>query len=433
MAAARRTLLLLSAGLMLACGPVGEPDVADVIGDHALVDGGDGVDPAALAAAVTAAANALALDQLMAHVNLLADDALQGRENGSEGNQVARQHIIARLQAYGIQPGVAAPTGAAGWEQPFPTGVNVLGWLPGSDPKLAGQVVIVGAHYDHLGMVGQGACKGDEKRWPGDTICNGALDNATGVAVLLELARVLTQVPLGRSVLFCFFDAEEDGLVGSHFYVEHPTVALDQVAAMFSVDLVGGDIFPGEGSSFAVDIEYSTGLRDIVVDAAQHVGLHVWPVSAFFVGKEDGGRSDHYPFRLKQVPVLFFGSGSTPVYHTPADEPDEIDKTKLLATARHVLRVVAAVANTGERPAFVAEPKPHLGDAEAMVFLADEILADPDKVGIANNKTALTLLTTWRGQLAAWLAKPPANEAEWAEYDKLVRTIVTTAFAVLGA
>ena len=436
MSATPRRLLLLLTSLVLACGPAKDPGIADIGSADGQDDGAAVFDPTALAVAVTAASDALAIDQLMAHVDLLADDALQGRENGSPGNATARHHIIDRLIAMGAQPGVPAALGggAPTWEQPFPAGVNVLGLLPGSDPLLRDQVVVIGAHYDHLGVVGKGACKANEARAPGDTVCNGALDNATGVAVLLELARVLTQVkvPLRRSLLFCFFDAEEDGLLGSHFYVDHPTVALSDVAVMFSVDLVGGDIFPGEPSSFAVDIEYSNGLRDVVVDAAQHVGLHVWPVSAFFVGQDDGGRSDHYPFRQKNVPELYFGSGSTPVYHTPADAPDQIDQPKLLATTRHVLRVVAAVANDDGRPVFNSTPKPHLGDAAAMIFLADQILADPANVGIADNKAALILVAKWREQLAAWLATPPADAAEWAEYDKLVRTIVTTAFAVLG-
>lgn len=418
-------MLLLLAGHLLACGPA---DAGGAL-DAGTEDGAASLDPLALAQAVTAASDALAIGHLIAHVNLLADDALQGRENGSPGAATARQHIIDRLAASGVKA-----AGTASWQQAFPTGINVLGLLPGTDPLLQDQYVVLGAHYDHLGVVGKGACKAAEKRAPGDTICNGALDNATGVAVLLELARVLTQakVPLRRSVLFCFFDAEEDGLKGSYHFVEEPTVAIAQIAAMFSVDLVAGAIFPGEPSSFAVDIEYSSGLREVVVDAAQHVGLHVWPVSAFFVGKDDGGRSDHFPFRKAGVPALFFGSGSPPVYHTPADEPDEVIQDKLLATARHVLRVVAAVANRDDRPVFVDQPKPHLGDAEAMVFLADQILADPAAVGIANNKTALTLVQKWRAQLAAWIATPPTDEAEWAQYDQLVRTVVATAFAVMG-
>jgi len=156
-------------------------------------------------------------------------------------------------------------------------------------------------------------------------------------------------------------------------------------------------------------------------------------VSAFFVGKDDGGRSDHYPFRQHQVPVLFFGSGSPPVYHTPADESDQVNQTKLLGTARHVLRVIAGVANRQQRPVFVHEPNPHLGDAEAMVSLANRILANPKALGLEGNKTVLGLVKDWRDQLAAWLAKPPTNAAQWAEYDKLVRTIVKTAFVFLGA
>ncbi len=422
-----RASLLLLLSLLFACERLGGPDGAD--GSQA-----DGADTSTLspAAIVDLAADSLAADHLMAHVGYLADDALKGRENGSPGAATAREHIIGRLKSVNVQPG-----GEVGWLQTFPTGINVVGVLPGSDPVLADQYVVVGAHYDHLGEVGAGACKANEKLAPGDTICNGALDNAAGVAVLLEVARALVQakVPLRRSVMFCFFDAEEDGLVGSKYFVNHakPLAPLADIAAMFSVDLVGGQIFPGEPSSFAVDIEYSTGLRPVVLDAASAVNMKVWPVSAFFVGKEDGGRSDHYPFRKKGVPVLFFGSGSPPIYHTPADEPDEVDQVKLLGTARHVLRVVASVANADDRPVFVDDPKPHLGDAEAMVFLADQILANPKKVGLAGNDAALTLVKKWRDQLAAYVAKPPVTDDEWAEYDKLVRTIVTTAFAVLGA
>ncbi len=413
--------------ILFACSPIDDLDTSD-----ASVDAPVSLEPAALSAAVTQAADSLAASHLIAHVNLLADDALQGRENGSPGAATAREHIIGRLKAIGVQP-----RGEQGWLQTFPTGINVVGALPGVDLELAHEYVVVGAHYDHLGVVGKGACEANQELAPDDIICNGALDNASGVAVLLEVARALVQaaVPLRRTVLFCFFDAEEDGLVGSRYLVDQPKplIPMGDIAAMFSVDLVGGEIFPGESSSFAVDIEYSIGLRETVVQASEAAGLKVWPVSAFFVGKDDGGRSDHYPFRLKGVPVLFLGSGSPPVYHTPADEPGQINQSKLLGTARHVLRVVAGVANADQRPAFVDDPKPHLGDAEAMVHLADQILTNPEALGLGGNKTVLELVQNWRGQLAAWLAKPPTNEAEWDEYDQLVRTIVKTAFVFLGA
>lgn len=411
-------------------------------------DGADGAGPDGQGEVASTSATAADLDQsawqaaegltqsaLMATVQTLAADDMAGRDNLTAGGEKARNWIITQLEAIGLEP-----AGQSGWSQPFAQGVNLAARLPGSDPALAHEVLVIGAHYDHLGQVGVKSGAGgaprclENKASPSDTICNGALDNASGVATVLAIARALKQadLPLRRSVLFLFFDAEEDGLLGSTWFVEQqPLVPIAQVVAMFSVDMVGGALFEGEPSNFAVDIEFSEGLRDKLADASKRLGFFTWPVSSFFVGQDDGGRSDHYPFRKAGVPSLFFSCGAPPSYHTPLDEPKLLQPAKLLATARHVLLTAAAVANDEARPKFVPGGKPHLGDAQAMVFLADMLLDDPAKAGLQDNKTALTLLTKWRAQLQAWLDKPPQTEAQWQEYDKLVRSIVAAAFAAM--
>lgn len=403
---------------------------------------GTPADPIALAAAAAAAAKAIELDFLLDRIAVLAHDDFNGRDNGSPGGIAARGWLRADLGNHGVEP-----LSAAGFELPFDAGVNLCAVVRGSDPALRGELVLLGAHYDHLGNADDPGSQCKAPAAAKDRICNGAIDNAAGVAVGLAVVRALaasTPRPR-RSVGICLFDAEEDGLLGSKDFVAKASAVdagdpgapgpwrLAQIAAMFSVDNVGSQIVPGEPSSFATDAEFSDGLR-AAVHAANASGVAgdfvTWPVSSFFVGQEGGGRSDHLPFREAGVPVLFLGSGSSAVYHTTADEQDAIDATKLLAIARHSTVLVAAVANADARPDFVQTPQPHLDDARALVSIADRVLADPAAVGVP--AAAVDLVQGWRDELQAWIDTPPQTAEQWASYQSLVQTIIKTVFAFIG-
>jgi len=377
------------------------------------------------AAARAALAN-LDASYFQSQLLVLADDAMLGRQNQTEGGQAARDHIIAQLQSLGVQP--AGDNG--GFEQVFAEGTNVLGIVPGTDPALADEFVLVSAHYDHLGtsIDGRGQCAAIGN----DAICNGASDNASGVAGVLALVDALNSSTTGlkRSLLIVFWDAEEDGLLGStHYVAVAPLVPLANLAAMFSVDIVGTRIIPGVEAAFGLGMDYSQGIRDVLHAVNAELGTQVYPVSMNFSGG-DGGRSDHKPFQEAGVPVVFFGAGSSPVYHTAADNPEVVELELAMMLMRHVVLVTAELANGADRPSYVDGPSPHIDDAYALRDMGEAILADPSAVGL-EDPLFVGLIEGWVGELQDWIDSPPSTPAEEEEYGQFVRSILDAVYAFL--
>jgi hypothetical protein len=223
------------------------------------------------------------------------------------------------------------------------TTANVVGLLPGADPALAAEAVVVGAHYDHLGR-GSPFSLAPERA---DAIHPGADDNASGTAALLGLAETLIRAgPTRRSVVFVAFSAEELGLLGSAHYVRHPAVALERTVAMVNLDSVGR---LRDGRLHAMGVDTGQGLRALVEQAAQ--GL---PRLAL---RGDGiGPSDHTAFLNRERPAVFFFTGPHADYHRPSDTWDKIDADGLRTVTTVAYRVVRALADRDERPAFVRVP-----------------------------------------------------------------------------
>jgi Peptidase family M28 len=216
---------------------------------------------------------------------------------------------------------------------------NVLGTLEGSDPALRDQYVVYSAHIDGIGLS------------PGrpDSINNGADDNASGVAGLLELVQAFSQPGARprRSLLFFAPSAEEPGLIGSAHFTEHPTVPLRSIVANINMDLIGRN---WRDSVIAVGPEYSdlgTTLEQVV---AAHPDLRMTPIRDRWPEERIFYRSDHYNFARKGVPILFFTSGTHPDYHRPGDEPQRIDGEKESRLVRLLFHLGVAVANQAARP-----------------------------------------------------------------------------------
>lgn len=367
----------------------------------------------------------------MDRVQVLASDEFAGRNNLTPGGAAARNWLLADLANLGLTAG--SPTG---YEQTFQAGVNLCALVPGSAPQFANEYVLIGAHYDHLGTIGapSSQCQSSAKAGrEDDVICNGAVDNAAGVAVALAVVHALahSKHPPRRSLVMCLFDAEEDGLLGSrHFVSKAPLVPLQSVVAMLSIDNVGSEFLPGETSSFATDTEFSSSLRAAVKVANEITGMQTWPVSSFFVGKEGGGRSDHLPFREAGIPVLFIGSGSSPEYHSTADEPDIINKKKLLQIARHTAVLVAHIANSSKRPDFISKPAPQIDDARALISLADRVIANPSALGLSSAQ--VELVQGWRADLQSWVTTPPTTSDDWQSYQALVKAILAAVYLFAG-
>ncbi len=193
---------------------------------------------------------------------------------------------------------------------------NVAALLPGSDPSLADEVLIIGAHYDHLGLGGEGSLDPDAV----GVVHNGADDNASGTSGLIEIARLLSQSDRrpARSVLFLAFTAEEKGLWGSSHYVRNPLVPIAQTVAMLNMDMIGRL----EGRTLVVEgVGTAEEWTDILLAANQSTPR---PLS-IAVTPDGFGPSDHASFYGEGLPVLHFFSNTHVDYHRPSDDWDKVD------------------------------------------------------------------------------------------------------------
>jgi Zn-dependent M28 family amino/carboxypeptidase len=204
--------------------------------------------------------------------------------------------------------------------------------LPGSDPALKSETVIVGAHYDHLGYLKQHA---PGARW----IFNGADDNASGTCALLEVAAALGGLPSSprRTVLCIAFSGEEKGLFGSEYYARHPLFPLKSTVAMLNMDMVGMN---GEDSLFLVGSEGSPDIARIAREEDARVGFILVDLKL-----RPGEGSDHMSFMKRNIPDLFFHSGDESVYHTVNDRPELINTRKVARTASLVFLTAYHIAN----------------------------------------------------------------------------------------
>jgi hypothetical protein len=229
-------------------------------------------------------------------------------------------------------------------EREILNGRNVCGLLRAGAPDATDEIVVLGAHHDHLGRGGQGSlARSPEER---GEIHNGADDNASGVAGVLEAARYLAarRGALRRSVLFVTFTGEERGLIGSLRFVEAPPVPLSRIAAMVNLDMIGR---LGGRKLFVGGVGTSPGFHALVEACAKGAGAEVT------LG--DGGRapSDNTSFYAKRIPVLWLFSGMHPDYHRPADDAEKIDAAGMEKAARLAARLVEELARAPERPVFV--------------------------------------------------------------------------------
>ena len=301
-------------------------------------------------------AGQLDAERIRSDIAYLADDRLEGRGTGTAGNDSAAAWLARRHASLGLRPLATdtapacrtspAPSGCLGYLQRFvangaelahagkPDGVptqNVVAMVPGSDPSLRGEYVVLGAHFDHLGRSIDGALDPEA----GHAIRNGADDNASGTAAILELARRLAARPTRRSILVVHFSGEELGLLGSQWFVEHSPVPLDSVDAMLNFDMVGRlrhDRLIVYGLGTATELP-------AFVDSA-----NVAP-KLDLVKMEDGfGPSDHSSFYAKGIPVLHFFTDLHEDYHRATDDVEKVNalgEVRVVALAERIVRSIA--------------------------------------------------------------------------------------------
>jgi len=229
---------------------------------------------------------------------------------------------------------------------------NVLGRIPAGDAK---EVVVLGAHFDHLGRGHQGGSTAPDRL---GEIHNGADDNASGTAGLLEVARGLTgrRETLKRSVLFAAFNGEELGLLGSRHLVEHFPGSIENVAAMVNLDMIGRAV---NGRVSVIGVGTSPGFAKLVEDANARAEAKLQ--LALVQGSSGGfGGSDHMSFTPKRIPVLFFFTGAHADYHKPTDDVEKLEAGAAVRVLAVVTEVIERLATAPERPPFVEPARdPH--------------------------------------------------------------------------
>lgn len=240
---------------------------------------------------------------------------------------------------------------------------NVIGVLPGSDPSKDGEYVVVGAHYDHLGLGGAHSLNPEAA----GQIHNGADDNASGTAAIIEMARhaAAHRPRFPRSTIFMAFAGEELGLLGSSHFANHPTVPLDRIVAMINLDMVGR----ANGALMVSGLDTSPSLST-AMDAAAAAAPGI-TVKRFQNGAGVGA-SDDTSFVLKKVPALGFFSGFHADYHRPSDDWDKIDAAGAVQVMTIALELTSQISSRPARPEFIPQQTATHGPAST---------GDPGTVG----------------------------------------------------
>ncbi len=213
---------------------------------------------------------------------------------------------------------------------------NIVGMIEGSDPLLKEQYIVIGAHYDHLGMGGPGSGSREPDL---EAVHNGADDNASGVAGIIEIAERLAagKDMLKRSIVVVAFGAEEMGLIGSKYFVEHPIIDMNKVVAMLNFDMIGrlteerSVAFGGTGTSVESEDLLNKYLEEYSLKGS--------------FSKEGFGPSDHAAFYAEDIPVFFISTGAHGDYHTPQDDADMINYDGQKEVADFSYALIADVAN----------------------------------------------------------------------------------------
>lgn len=286
--------------------------------------------PAVEHAALAGALESIRTTEIQRHVDVLADDSFEGREAGSRGGHAAANYLANLMETYDLLPAGESESYFQGFGANYR---NVLGVLEGSDPRLKGEVILVGAHYDHVGYGNASNSNG-----PIGQIHNGADDNASGVAGVLSLAAALQNLPTTprRSILFAFWDGEEKGLLGSQHWTREPTIPLQQVVMALNVDMIGR---LREGRVEVYGTRTTTGLREALARANQDP--EVW----FDFNWEMKNNSDHYSFYERSIPSMMLHTGLHDQYHRPSDEAHTINAEGLRQITTIMLRLVVDLAD----------------------------------------------------------------------------------------
>ncbi|HEU5209118.1 MAG TPA: M20/M25/M40 family metallo-hydrolase [Longimicrobiales bacterium] len=300
----------------------------------------------------------------------LAHDSMQGRRAGTESAAQAARFIAQHMQEIGLTP--AGDSGYHQWVHAARVerngrrrmvlvpdaaaldtvgtadhvyDANVVGMIPGADPALRAEAVVVGAHFDHIGIIAP---------VDGDSIANGADDDASGVVAVLEIARALRAGPAPkRTVVFVAFAGEEGGGIGSREYLADPVIPLEQTVAQFQIEMIGrpDSLAGGPGKTWLTGYERST-MGAMLADAGIAIVQDPRPDQRFFM------RSDNYAFARAGIPAHTLSSFNMHTdYHRVSDEVEHIDFAHMTAVIEEAIRAVRILTD-GPRPEWLPGMRP---------------------------------------------------------------------------
>lgn len=281
-------------------------------------------------------------------VTVLANDNMEGRETGTLGERLAAEYLVERFKGLGLEP-----KGSNEFYQGFSfkpskdphkeaeivetegdsvaQGINVIGYINNK----AENTIVIGAHYDHLGFGGEGSLYRE-----GEAIHNGADDNASGVAVLLDIAERLhsSKDLKANNYLFIAFSGEEKGLLGSNYFVKNPTIDTKKVSYMINMDMVG-----------RLNAEKTIAVHGVGTSPIFKQVLFANKDTLNIAEHESGvGPSDHTSFYLADIPVLHFFTGQHSDYHKPSDDSEKLNYDGMVAVSDYIYRVMTDLNDDGK-------------------------------------------------------------------------------------
>ena len=291
------------------------------------------------------AQNRIKAETFYTHDKYLSSDKMQGRFPGTKGNNDAAAYIAKYFKKYGLKKfndnyfqsfTLFVKEGLNKVKSDSVKTQNVVGYIEGSDEKLKNEFIVIGAHYDHWGWGGKNS--GSKKK---DTVAihNGADDNASGVSALLCIAEELSKAAVKpkRSIIFISFSGEEEGLLGSKYFVAHLAVEKTAVKVMLNMDMVGRlneekQIYMGGAGTFPDGVS-------LMKKLGENSGLN--PV----IHAGEVGGSDHVSFYKSSISVIGFHTGGHPQYHTPEDDIDLINIEGGALVAKYIYNALFAIAD----------------------------------------------------------------------------------------
>ncbi len=268
--------------------------------------------------------------QLLKDVEILADDKFEGRETGTKGNELARKYLVGRLEEIGLKPYPEKPS----YEQAFEfkgrgansatiKGTNLVAYIPGETDN----VIVISAHYDHIGIIK-------------NEIHNGADDNASGVAGLLQFAKYFSKNKPNNTLIFAIFDAEEKGLQGAKAFVANPPVPLEKIKMNINMDMISHN---DKQELYATGTFKYPELKPFLITTVPNLKLllgHDDPK----LGHDDWtNQSDQGAFNAKNIPFLYFGVEDHKDYHKATDEYQNINKTFFIDAANAIQEVIVNI------------------------------------------------------------------------------------------